>query len=203
MIPSEFNQDIMAAQRKLRMLHEARIRLSPGAARRGREQAATFKVGDRVRIAPNSQLGKEFGVDGLSTTGTITSVKPAANNVKLGVKWDGKKKNRGDTFASSVVKEETTKSESVFRGLDETISIVAADNRTGEVILRIPEGQPSKPATQLALLASRIKGSVFKLLEPKRLNPRGQLFSFKGTQFRSPTDVAKFLRKEVGDLFNG
>ncbi len=105
MIPSEFNPDVMAQRRKLRMLYEARI--SPGAAKRGREQSRSWKVGDRVRVAPNSQLGKDFGVEGLSTSGTVTSVKGSANNVQLGVKWDGKKQSRGQTSASSVIKEET------------------------------------------------------------------------------------------------
>lgn len=103
MIPSEFNQDTMAQRRKLRLLHEARV--SPGAAKRGREQSRLWKVGDRVRVAPNSQLGKDFGVEGLSTSGTVTSVKGSANNVQLGVKWDGKKQARGQTSASSVIKE--------------------------------------------------------------------------------------------------
>ncbi len=187
MIPSEFNQDIMAQRRKLHMLHEARI--SPGAVKRGREQSRSWKVGDRVRVAPNSQLGKDFGVEGLSTSGTVTSVKGSANNVQLGVKWDGKKQNRGQTLASSVIKEEV---------LTEKVKIVGVDNKSGELFLLVPGGQKSEAGRRLAGIAS-FAGGTFK--HPGRdRSGSPDVFAFKVPKLK-PLALSQFLRKQLKGLF--
>lgn len=81
----------------------------------------------------------------------------------------------------------------------EAVSIEGVDNRTGEVILRIPEGQPSKAATRLALLAKRTSGASFGVMKGRKPDV-GKLFSFKIPR-KSPIEVSKILRKELSDLF--
>lgn len=81
----------------------------------------------------------------------------------------------------------------------EAISIEGVDTRTGEVILRIPEGQPSKAATRFALLAKRTSGASFGVMKGRKPDV-GKLFSFKIPR-KSPIEVSKILRKELGDLF--
>jgi hypothetical protein len=91
MIPSEFNQDTMAQRRKLRVLHEAR--------------SEKFKVGDRVRLRPDSEPGRKAKKDKRPIAGKITkATRLQSDSFELVVKMDDGRNSR--VFATSVVKEE-------------------------------------------------------------------------------------------------
>ena len=96
MIPSEFNQDIMAQRRKLRMLHEAQTK-------------RRFEVGDRVKLTGKS--GQTQKKHGFSTTGKIKEATISSGKQFFRVTWDdGKNSSRFDLqsrLGLDVVKEET------------------------------------------------------------------------------------------------
>lgn len=94
MIPSEFNQDVMAQRRKLHMLYEARDK---------------FQTGDRVKLTGKSgQMQKKHG---FSITGKITEAQRAGGRLFLRVTWDdGHNSSRFDLqsrLGIDIVKEET------------------------------------------------------------------------------------------------
>ncbi len=95
MIPSDFNQDMAAQRRKLRMLHEARPK-------------SRFEVGDRVKLTGKS--GQTQKKHGLSTTGKIKEATISSGRQFFRVTWDdGKNSSRFDLqsrLGLDVVKEE-------------------------------------------------------------------------------------------------
>ncbi len=93
MIPSEFNQDVMAQRRKLRMLYEARDK---------------FQTGDRVKLTGKSgQMQKKHG---FSITGEISETQRHGGRLFLRVTWDdGHNSSRFDLqsrLGIDIVKEE-------------------------------------------------------------------------------------------------
>ncbi len=96
MIPSEFNHDMMAQRRKLRLLHEAQTK-------------SRFEVGDRVKLMGKS--GQTQKKHGFSTTGKIKEATISSGRQFFRVTWDdGKNSSRFDLQSQlglDVVKEET------------------------------------------------------------------------------------------------
>ena len=139
MIPSEFNQDIMAQRRKLRMLHEARN---------------IFKVGDRVRLKPDSEPGRRAKKDKRPIAGKIVkATRLQSDSLELVVKMDDGRNSR--VFATSVVKEEY---------ITEKVTVAAVDNKTGEVFLNLAAGSSRFEDNQLPGIhyAVRKLSSAFK-----------------------------------------
>ncbi len=99
MIPSEFNHDVMAQRRKLRLLHEARV--SP-------LDEAKFKLGDRVRLT--GKTGERQKKNGFSITGKIDKAQMSSGKDFFRVEWDdGKNSSLFDLrsrLGLDVVKEE-------------------------------------------------------------------------------------------------
>ena len=97
MIPSEFNQDMMAQRHKLHILHEAR----------GRSEK--FKVGDRVKLTGKS--GETQKKNGFSITGKIKDAQISSGRSFFRVGWDdGKNSSLFDLqsrLGLDIVKEET------------------------------------------------------------------------------------------------
>lgn len=196
MIPSEFNQDAKAARRKLQLLAEAKTKAMREA--RGIERSFRFKTVPKantfikkIRDNADNVYGMERGsIGGANVRATFVS-QADANDAREIAKSLG-----GEVIRESV-------------DVAEAVSIVAADNRTGEVILKVlgqrsSPGSPSKEETRLALLADRIGGAVFKPVGSRVSSAFGggkNLFSFKVDRFKKPEDVAKLLRKELGSLF--
>ncbi len=96
MIPSEFNQDMMAQRHKLHILHEARGR------------SGKFKIGDRVKLTGKS--GETQKKNGFSTTGKIKDAQISSGRRFFRVGWDdGKNSSLFDLqsrLGLDVVKEE-------------------------------------------------------------------------------------------------
>lgn len=189
MIPSEFNQDIMAQQRKLRMLNEAR---------------STFKVGDRVRLRPDSEPGRRAKKDKRPIAGKITkATRLQSDSLELVVKMDDGRNSR--VFATSVVKEEY---------ITEKVGIAAVDNKTGEVFLNLAAGSSSFENSQVAEINDSVRkltaalrsvggGTVAVAARQLRLPASDRRFwMVKLNSVSKPADVVKWIRKVLGSSFN-
>lgn len=181
MIPSEFNQDARAARRKLHILHEAK-----------------FKVGDRVRMS--GQLARDMKREGLSTAGKVTKVNPLGGNVHLKVKWDDGEEN--GVLGSNVVKEET---------ISEKVDVVAANNKTGEIIVNLVAGEArfdeKSQMPEIDRTISKIqkairgRGGTVAIAASKVGKPRSdrRFWSIQLANETRPEKVASWVRKILGE----
>ncbi len=189
MIPSEFNQDIMAQRRKLLMLHEARN---------------IFKVGDRVRLKPDSEPGRKAKKDKRPITGKITkATRLQSDSLELVVKMDDGRNSR--VFATSVVKEEY---------ITEKVIVSAVDNKTGEVFLNLAAGESKFDASQVSAINDSVRklmaalkgvggGTIAIAAKKLRLPISDRRFwSVKLNSISKTTDVVKWVKKVLGKSFN-
>ena len=189
MIPSEFNQDIMAQRRKLQMLHEAR---------------SVFKVGDRVRLRPDSEPGRRAKKDKRPVTGKIMkATRLQSDSLELVVKMDDGRNSR--IFATSVVKEEY---------ISEKVIISAVDNKTGEVFLNLAAGESKFDDSQVPAINDSVRkltaalkgigGGTIAIAAKKLRLPRSdrRFWSVKLNDVSKPIDVVKWVRKVLGKSFN-
>ncbi len=177
MIPSEFNQDLMAQRRKLRLLHEAR-----GAAAR---RAYLFK--DRVTANKFADfVGEQGNMD-------AESFKPAS----------GGRINVTVAFQNQRDVKKIDAAHDKFRGIKEEyitekVTIVGVDNKSGELFLLVPGGQKSEAGRRLSGMAS-FAGGTFK--HPGRdRSGSPDVFSFKVPKLK-PLALSQFLRTQLKDLF--
>ncbi len=189
MIPSEFNQDVMAQRRKLRMLHEARN---------------IFKVGDRVRLKPDSEPGRRAKKDKRPIAGKIVkATRLQSDSLELVVKMDDGRNSR--VFATSVVKEEYITEKGI---------VSAVDNKTGEVFLNLAAGESKFDASQVPAINDSVRklmaalkgvggGTIAIAAKKLRLPISDRRFwSVKLNSVSKPADVAKWVRKVLGNSFN-
>jgi hypothetical protein len=187
MIPSEFNQDAAAQRRKLQQLNEAK----------------KFKVGQKVQMI--GSLAQQMKREGLAIQGEVLTVRKLQGNTHLKVRWsDGG--DRGVLGSNvKVVKEEY---------ITEKVSIVAADNKTGEVILNVLPGVSRLDVAHHAEI-ERIVKRIQKVLKtkatrghtialekmPGRPSSDRRFWSVKLGDVKDPGEVAKWLRKNLEGLF--
>ncbi len=188
MIPSEFNQDMMASRHKLRVLHEARN---------------VFKVGDRVRLRPDSEPGRKASKDKRPNTGKITkATRLQSDSLELVVKMDDGRNSR--VFATSVVKEEC---------ITEKVGIAAVDNKTGEVFLNLAAGSSSFDDSQvpgindsvrkLTAALKAVGGGTVAVAARKLRRPASdrRFWMVKLNSVSDPVKVVKWVRKVLGKSF--
>lgn len=190
MIPAEFNKDAAAARRRLQQVDEAQ----------------KFKVGQWVEMT--GSLAQQMKREGLATYGQVLSVRKLQGNTHLKVRWsDGG--DRGVLGSNvRVVKEEY---------ISEKASIVAADNKTGKVILLIASGKEVRTSAEQAIedrYVAKVKKAITDKLQAQGrgftlslekmpgvpLRPH-RYWSLKIDGMNSPTEVSRWLRKEVGSVF--
>ena len=216
MIPSEFNQDVMAQRRKLHMLHEARV---------SSLDEAKFKIGDRVKLTGKS--GQTQKKNGFSITGKINKAQMSSGRDFFRVGWDdGKNSSIFDLqsrLGLDIVKEEAIV-ESVTKPFEALVSRESSDFavRFNVWIVKF-DFATRKVTSNLLVRGGGTKGHVFKAIvrEAKKRNLKILDFGTTDKQFKKiaekertkfeetlyeapqgPTKDSWLTTAKVGGLFN-